>query len=92
MKRVRGGGTLGSFGSLIDEATKGLNIMGDPIPFGTIPDDHVWRILKRSCPTYALYDALYDERKGQPQPTKARTQSSWWRWLQEVPKIRNIFF
>lgn len=56
-KRDRGGGTTGPSVMLIENAKKGLDNHGKPLPGGNIFDDEVWKRLVEKVPSYKKYDA-----------------------------------
>jgi len=56
-KRDRGGGTTGPSMLLIENAKKGLDNHGKPLPGGNIYDDEVWKRLVEKVPSYKKYDA-----------------------------------
>ncbi len=56
-KRDRGGGTTGPSAMLIENAKKGLDNHGKPLPGGNIYDDEVWKRLVEKVPSYKKYDA-----------------------------------
>lgn len=56
-KRDRGGGTTGRSAMLIENAKKGLDNHGKPLPGGNIYDDEVWKRLVEKVPSYRKYDA-----------------------------------
>ena len=51
-KRLRGGGTLGPVESLINEAMRGIDHFGKPLPVGIVRDDFVWKALTCHVPKY----------------------------------------
>ncbi len=55
-KRDRGGGTTGPSKLLIENAKKGLDNHGKPLPGGNIYDDEVWKRLVEKVPSYKNYD------------------------------------
>lgn len=56
-KRDRGGGTTGTNMMLIENAKKGLDNHGKPLPGGNIYDDEVWKRLVEKVPSYKKFDA-----------------------------------
>lgn len=56
-KRERGGGTTGPSVLLIENAKKGIDNHGEPIPGGSIYDDEVWKRLVEKVPSYRKFDA-----------------------------------